>query len=434
MSLYHRHLQTLVQRYNEACAQFGLDAIVLHAGELEYYTNDDHSIAFKPAPWVQQWLPYDVPAGTWVVFSEQDGLHLYWPAHQDFWHVNPEEPSGPWTQDWNVQPAGNLSWLKALPNKTVVLSPTPTAQTLPDALSVNPADLTAWLAYDRAVKTEWEIENIRIANQRAARGHVAAEQAFHNGMSELDIHRAYLIASDQQQIDEPYGAIVALNEAAAILHYERKNQVSPQSHRTLLIDAGAKVLGYASDITRTFQHEQHGIFAQLLKAVDEFQQELVAACTVGTPYLDIHNLALQKTAQLLKDTGICSLTVEDQLNKRIPQVFFPHGIGHYLGLQVHDVGGHQIDRNGTTIERPEHAPFLRLMRNLEENVVVTIEPGLYFIPMLLEKMKVNTTNHGCDFKLIDELTPFGGIRIEDDVVVKREGPLNLSRASFSELA
>jgi Xaa-Pro dipeptidase len=432
MSLYHQHIQTLVERFNEACQQFQLTNIVLHSGSTTYYPGDDLSHPFHPNPMAQQWLPYDVPADTWIVFSIETGLTLYWPAKQDFWHVIPDEPTGAWTKDWSIIASVDLSWLSGLKGNTSVFTHQPQQLDHFNDININPVDLGHWLNFDRAYKTEWEIENIRIANQKAVRGHLAAKSAFEAGLSELAIHRAYLDASLQQQIEEPYGAIVALNESAAVLHYEQKQGSEPNQSNTLLIDAGAKNLGYASDITRTYS-QPGTLFADMISAVETYQQALSDSCVTNKSYLDIHNDTLHYTAQLLRETDLCALSIEEQMVKRIPQVFFPHGIGHLLGLQVHDVGGHQADRAGNTTARPEHAPFLRLMRPLEQSMVITIEPGLYFIPMLIEKMQKETKNHGCDISLINTLKPYGGIRIEDNIVVKTEGPLNLTRASFAEL-
>jgi Xaa-Pro dipeptidase len=436
MSLYHQHIQTLIQRYNEACHQFQLDAIVLHSGSTSYIAEDDRSYPFSPYPFAQQWLPYDLSPDTWVVFSPKTGLTLYWPAKQDFWHVVPEEPSGDWTADWSIVASTDLSWINALTGKIAVISPNQNLSIASDRATLNSPELKNWLGYDRAYKTSWEIQNLKIANDRAVLGHEAAENAFKLGCSEYDIHLAYLQASNQQQIEEPYGSIVALNQAAAVLHYEKKNTKLPSHFRTLLIDAGVNENGYASDITRTYSagtSSDASVFSNLISEVDAYQQQLCERCVSGTPYLDIHNLTLEFTAKLLKTSGLCALSVDEQLQKKIPQVFFPHGIGHLLGLQVHDFGGHQIDRKGMTAERPEHAPFLRLMRTLETDMVVTIEPGLYFIPMLIDNMIATHPNHGCDLDLIDHLKPFGGIRIEDNVVVKKDKALNLTRTSFSEL-
>ena len=106
----------------------------------------------------------------------------------------------------------------------------------------------------------------------------------------------------------------------------------------------------------------------------------------------------------------------------VTRAFFPHGIGHFLGVQVHDVAGKPVPS-------PADAPFLRLMRTLEPGMVVTIEPGLYFIPSLLEPLLSGPLERHINRPLLDELQGCGGIRIEDNVVVTDSGCRNLTRES-----
>lgn len=432
MSQYLSHLNTLKHRYQLACEHFHLDAIILHSGSQTYYANDDMTHVYHPYAFAQQWLPYDVPADTWIIISANGELTLKWQAKKDFWHVIPTEPEGDWTADWKVEGYENLEWLDNSSGRLALLSPTFKAKTEAQKSWVNSESLVHWLNYDRAVKTDWELAHIKSANHRAAAGHRAAAEAFFTGASEMEIHFAYLQATHQQQADEPYSSIIALNEGAAVLHYERKNSTRPKSLNTLLIDAGVKQNGYASDITRTTTTDSYE-FKALVSAVDRYQQVLNDMCVVGKNYSDIHDQAIYETAKTLNDIGICKLSIEEQIAKNIPQIFFPHGIGHLLGLQVHDVGGHQQDQHGTIRKPAAHAPFLRLNRNLQPGTVVTIEPGIYFIPMLLEKMQAEIPEHGCDLNLIEKLKPFGGVRIEDNVIVTDGQPINATRDAFEAL-
>jgi Xaa-Pro dipeptidase len=111
-------------------------------------------------------------------------------------------------------------------------------------------------------------------------------------------------------------------------------------------------------------------------------------------------------------------------------VFFPHGLGHYLGLQTHDVAGLIADADGTPIPRPEGHPFLRLTRTLEAGNVLTIEPGLYFIEPLLRKWRENGDAGAIVWEKVEELAPYGGIRIEDNMLVTDGKPRNLTREAF----
>jgi Xaa-Pro dipeptidase len=117
----------------------------------------------------------------------------------------------------------------------------------------------------------------------------------------------------------------------------------------------------------------------------------------------------------------------------ISSAFFPHGLGHLLGLQVHDVGGLQAAPEGGEIPRPEGHPYLRTTRPLAENAVVTIEPGLYFIPSLLSALKNGSQGRHVNWSKVDEFRKFGGIRIEDNVVARPAGPENLTRDAFRKL-
>ena len=113
-------------------------------------------------------------------------------------------------------------------------------------------------------------------------------------------------------------------------------------------------------------------------------------------------------------------------------MFYPHGIGHLLGLQVHDVGGTQRDRRtGKQIERPYNHPFLRLTRKLEDGFVVTVEPGFYFIDQLLDEAKAKPIGKMIDWKRVEQLKHFGGVRIEDNVVARPGGQENLTRPAFN---
>ncbi|MOA46834.1 Xaa-Pro dipeptidase [compost metagenome] len=107
--------------------------------------------------------------------------------------------------------------------------------------------------------------------------------------------------------------------------------------------------------------------------------------------------------------------------------FFPHGLGHFLGLQVHDAGGFMQDERGTHLPAPEQFPYLRCTRVMEVGQVFTIEPGLYFIDSLLEPLRQSEQGKRVNWNKVEALRPFGGIRIEDNIVLHGDGVENLTR-------
>jgi Xaa-Pro dipeptidase len=117
----------------------------------------------------------------------------------------------------------------------------------------------------------------------------------------------------------------------------------------------------------------------------------------------------------------------------VSSAFFPHGLGHGIGMQVHDVAGFHASDAGGTIAKPEGHPYLRLTRQLEPGMVVTIEPGLYFIDMLLAELKNKPVASDINWDKVDAFRKYGGIRIEDDVVCTTGEPENMTRDAFALL-
>ena len=294
--------------------------------------------------------------------------------------------------------------------------------------ALNPSSLLRFLDFQRAYKTDYELEQLRAANQLAAVGHKAARNCFLDGGNEYQIHMAFLTACDILEEESPYTNIVALDEKSAILHYQQKRRESADQSQVLLIDAGCRINGYASDITRTWAKDTVPlVFKDLLKGMQDLEQQLVNLVKPGLAYLEIHSEALAGVANLLIALGICHGTSEELIRNKLPQCFLPHGIGHLLGIQVHDVGGHQTDVAGNKSEPPQHSPALRNTRVLAENMVFTIEPGCYFIPLLLEPLRSKSKGVLINWSLVDELYHCGGIRIEDNVRVTQDGFENLTQ-------
>src|SRR5205085_3865904 len=223
----------------------------------------------------------------------------------------------------------------------------------------------------------------------------------------------------QDDAETPYKNIVALGKHAAILHhiaYEKR--AAPAG--SLLLDAGSSFGGYGSDITRTWVKGRGAAatsFAQLVAGVEAMQQRLCGQVRVGMPYEQLHDESHRQVADILREAGISRLPADELVSRGITRAFYPHGLGRSLGLQCHDVGCALRPARGDN-------PFLRNTSDIAPRQVFTIEPGLYFIETLLAPLR---NSPDIDWKLVDALSPFGGIRIEDDVVVQDQGIRNLTR-------
>jgi Xaa-Pro dipeptidase len=296
---------------------------------------------------------------------------------------------------------------------------------------INPKSLVDRLHLERTRKTPYEVACMAAASRLAARAHVAAEQAFRAGESEFGIHLRYLASCQHTDAELPYNNIVALNRHGAVLHYQARERVAPERPRSFLIDAGCTCHAYASDITRTYAFED-GDFSDLVAAMDRVQQGLVARVRPGVDYKALHLEAHRAIAGVLEQAGVIRAAADDAVESGLSGVFFPHGLGHFLGLQTHDVAG-LVDNRSQPIPRPEGHPALRLTRVLEAGNVLTVEPGLYFIDSLLQRWQREGDAALVDWQRVEELAPYGGIRIEDNVLVTESGCENLTRQAFADL-
>ena len=262
----------------------------------------------------------------------------------------------------------------------------------------------------RRIKSENEIEYMQKAAFIASKAHEKAMRNSRPDIGEWEIQsvvEGHFLSSLSQW---SFPSIVGGGDNATVLHYKNNNQVI-KSGDLVLVDAGCEVSGYASDITRTWP--VNGKFTQPQKEIYELvlKAELagIEACQPGAPWVSMHESVCETIAEGLIELGILSCTYEEALGRVVGKPgsfqgqirnFFMHGTGHFLGLDVHDVGG---GRQGD----PDSS-FL-----LEPGMVLTIEPGLYF------------GSWRNDISIPERYSGIG-IRIEDDVLVTEQGPLVLS--------
>jgi len=435
-ALYGNHLQTVASRHDHALEQAGASHAIVYSGNPKLAFLDDYHHPFKANPHFISWAPLTALPFSYIVYTPGETPVLIYYQPHDYWHVVPGAPDGYWTSHFDIRVAHSTDEIAAhLPadrDKCIAIGEFDDAQLAFGIDRINPTTAINILHYARGVKTEYELAVMRLAADRAAAGHVAAEAAFRNGMSEFDIHRAYCAAVSHTEHELPYGNIIALNEHGAVLHYTDLDREVPEQLRSFLIDAGATVHGYASDFTRTYSNGDSR-FQDLIDRMDTMELEIVDKVQVGVDNRDLHIGAHKMLAELLVDADLASGDADTLLETGITSAFFPHGLGHLLGVQVHDVGGHQENESGTIIDPPSGHPFLRLTRVLEEDMVITIEPGMYIIDMLLENLRGTPAEGHVNWNTVDWLRPYGGIRIEDDIRVSANGPENLTRDAFARL-
>ncbi len=434
-ALYAQHLQTLMSRAQRALQSTGFDALVVHSGVPPTLFLDDQDYPYKVNPHFKAWVPVVDNPHCFLVYAPGSTPKLLFFQAVDYWHQPASLPRLAWTQAVEMVPISAPvdalgHWQKL--GRVAFIGAAPVFGEV-DPLAVNPTELLTRLHYERAVKTAYELECLRHASRIGVRGHRAALAAFRDGASEYTAHMRYLEACQQREEEMPYNNIVAYNEHAAVLHYQHLDRTVAQPLRSFLIDAGAQFRGYAADITRTYAASS-GAFADLVAATDEAQLLLCEEIVAGRDYRTVHLSAHRILGDVMHRMGLLSVSGDAAVELGLTRVFFPHGIGHLLGLQVHDVGGVLADPRGEERKRPKGHPYLRLTRMLEPGVVVTVEPGLYFIDSLLKAAHADGRRGYIDWNQVEALRPFGGIRIEDNVVTTPGAPENLTRDAFAAVA
>ncbi len=432
------HLSVVTAHTARALAASGYDSLLLCSGTRRLVFRDDFHFPFRANAPFKGFLPLIDAPESFVYFVPGAKPLLIFQRDDDYWHKPARLPAAEWVASFDVRVVSSRAAARAaLPrdlSRSAFVGEAFAELTNFGVGAVNPEHLLIRLEFPRAVKTPYEVAAMRTANLLGARGHTAAAKAFAAGGSEFDISLAFLRGTGLREQELPYNPIIALNESAAVLHYQVQERESPPARHSLLIDAGAEFAGYASDITRTHAAAP-GDFADLIVAMDRLQLQLCDRTRAGVDWRDIHLLSYQRIGQLLIDAGVLRCSLDEAQARGVIRVFYPHGIGHLLGLQVHDAGGLWADDSGRTIARPDGHPFLRLTRVLEPGFVVTMEPGLYFIDALLAQARQDERGPAIDWSRVEALRPFGGIRIEDNLVVQPSGPPeNLTRNAFRAAA
>ncbi|KAI9780057.1 MAG: hypothetical protein M1839_007039 [Geoglossum umbratile] len=279
----------------------------------------------------------------------------------------------------------------------------------------------------RIVKDEYEVALIRKANEISTGAHHAVMRAVKQAKNECELEAIFLHhCISRGAPNQAYHSIVASGTNAATLHYQQNNAPLKDS-QLLLLDAGCAYTAYASDITRTFPPT--GTFTppslKIYNLVHTMQSHCISAIKPNSSWESVHLLAHQILIGGLLEIGILKGGgIEEIQKKRTSVAFFPHGLGHYLGLDTHDVGG-----------KPDYADqdamfkYLRIRGRIPVGSVVTVEPGIYFCHFIIDPYLADPEHAKyIDTHVLDQYWDVGGVRIEDNVLVTPDGYENLTTA------
>uniref|UniRef100_A0A0G4H838 Peptidase M24 domain-containing protein n=1 Tax=Chromera velia CCMP2878 TaxID=1169474 RepID=A0A0G4H838_9ALVE len=284
------------------------------------------------------------------------------------------------------------------------------------------------LSESRVFKTPEEISFMRTANEVSSAGHRFVMELCKGGMWERQLEASFkgYCGMHGGARHEAYDCICASGPNAAVLHYGHAgapNDRRMQDGDMVLLDMGCEYNGYATDITHTFPVS--GKFTENQKVI--YEGVLSASTTVksqlrpGIQWLDMHRAAEREILKALKKAGVLNETaeMEEMIEADLGAVFMPHGLGHFLGLNVHDVGGY--NQGAKRNPRPG-LKYCRTSRALQEGMVLTVEPGCYFVDFLLDKaLKDPKHSKFLNPEGVQKFRGFGGVRIEDNVLITADG-------------
>jgi Xaa-Pro aminopeptidase len=272
----------------------------------------------------------------------------------------------------------------------------------------------------RRPKDEVELERMRAAERATGAAFAAALAILREGVSEREVQIELEVAALRAGADGmAYDTLVGSGPNSGVLHFMPSGR-RMRDGDLVLIDAGAECSGYASDITRTYVTggKFDGAQAELHALVRAAEMSSIERCAPGVEWRDIHLHAALVLAEGLASFGLLRGTPESLVESGAVWMFFPHGIGHLVGLGVRDAGGVLAERR----HDPPPFPHLRIDLPLAPGFVVTVEPGVYFVPAILnDPARRRLHRDAVVWERVDEMLEFGGIRIEDNVLITAAG-------------
>lgn len=276
----------------------------------------------------------------------------------------------------------------------------------------------------RLIKDDFEVELLLKAAKITDNSHLAVMSSLPIETNETHIHAEFVYHSIRQgSKHQAYDPICCSGPNCGTLHYV-KNDDSMEGKQSVLIDAGAEWENYCADVTRCFPTDgkwskEH---REIYDSVLDMQQQTMNMIKAGESWDEIHLKAHRVLIDRFLQLGIFKGDKDAIFESNVSVVFFPHGLGHLLGLDTHDVGGH-ADYN----DPDPKLRYLRLRRTLQAGMVLTDEPGIYFSPYLIELgLKDPKQAQFIQSDVVEKYLPVGGVRIEDDLLVTKGGFNNLT--------
>jgi Xaa-Pro aminopeptidase len=306
------------------------------------------------------------------------------------------------------------------------------AEPAPETKKNASPELIRAVVAQRAVKSEAEVAEMEKALAVTRRMYLSAMTSVRPGLYESDIVAGVDGIALASGLHTAFPTILSVN-VHVFLNPHHDNKL--QKGRLLVIDSGASsALGYASDITRTlpvsgvYTRKQREVYEVVLKG----QLQAIASMKPGVKYKDVHLATAKTMAAGLKDLGLMKGDLEEAVAAGAHALFFPHGLGHMIGLDVHDMEALGEDYVGydETVSRSRQfgLAYLRMARELRPGFVLTVEPGIYFIPALIDKWRSEKRLAAfIDYSRVEDYLDFTGIRIEDDVLITAQGSRVLGR-------
>ena len=412
------------ERRNRVASALGLtnELLLIGAGHpIALPENTDQTYPFRSHSEYFYLTGSNSPGGV-LAFDPKDGA--------DGWvSFVPEITDAERTWEGLVQPEGTPitalePWLTNRRGRPLVLLGEPIRGVAPDPTLSGPA--REKFRHARRAKDAVEIDTLNRAARATAAGFSALRQAIRPGVTERQLQIELETVFFRAGADRTgYETIIGTGSNSAILHFLPSNRTT-MTGDLLLVDAGAEVGRYVIDVTRTYivgdnpDPFQRDLYQIVLAA----EQAGIAGCTLGAEWKELHlRIATQITEGLIQ-LGLLQGSAVSLVEQGAHQLFFPHGLGHLVGLGVRDASGLLPGR-----QKDASAKFsnLRMDLPLQENYVTTVEPGIYFIPAILNSSTNRERYHDCvNWELAERHQTLGGIRIEDNVLVTADGPVVLT--------